>query len=356
MAFRLDQERRRFLGTSTAVLLAAYFASACEDDEVASALTGTFKPDAAVLAGAMREGGLTLYSANYLETEQVVAKAFQKRFPGVKLDVTRAPTGQLVTRIKTEAAARKLEADVIDISDRVLALGMADLFADYAPPNKADYPASTFTAGKLWPRTSNAWTIAYNPALVSNPPKTWADLTNPAFTQPAGLGQTVALAGAGPVTRLIFERQTFGRDYWVKQARLKPKLYPSGAPTADALIRGEIGVAPIVTQLAIPLAQQGAPLNWFFGPEGVPTTVFCAGMAKGCAHPNAARLFLDWSLSPEGQALMVDLGSFSALKNGPTPKGVDPKTIKPWIVDPEQYQRLAAAWTDDWNHDYGYRQ
>ena len=354
---RLHQERRRFLGTSAAVLLASYFASACDDDqEVARTLLGTFKPDPQVLAGAQREGGLTLYSANYLETEQVVAKAFAKRFPGVKLDVTRAPTGQLVTRIKTEAAAHKLEADVIDISDRVLALGMAGVFADYAPPNAADYPATTTAAGKLWPRTSNAWTICYNPALVTNPPKSWADLTKPEFTQPAGLAQTVALAGAGPVTRIIFERKMFGRDYWVKQAALKPKLYPSGAPTADALIRGEIGVAPVVTQLAIPLAQQGAPLTWFFGPEGVPTTVFCAGMAKGCAHPNAARLFLDWSLSPEGQALMVDLGAFSALKDGPLPKGVDPKLVKPWIVDPDEYERLAKAWTDDWNHDFGYRQ
>ncbi len=285
-----------------------------------------------------------------------MAKRFQRRFPGVKLEVMRAPTGQLVTRIRTEAQAKRLEADVIDMSDRVLVLGLADIFASYAPPNSDAYPLSVRMLGKLWPRTSNAWTIAYNPALVTKPPTCWADLDKAEFTQPAGLGQTVALAGAGPVTRIIFERQMFGRDYWVKQAALKPKLYPSGAPTADALIRGEIGVAPLVTQLAIPLAQQGAPLAWFFGPEGVPTTVFSAGLVAGCAHPNAARLFLDWSLSPEGQALMVNLGSFSAMTNGPTPKGVDPKTVKPWIPDAEEYQRLVKPWTDDWNHDYGYRQ
>jgi len=125
---------------------------------------------------------------------------------------------------------------------------------------------------------------------------------------------------------------------------------------ADALIRGEIGVAPMVTQLAIPLEQQGAPIKWFFGPEGVPVANFSAGLVKGCAHPNAARLFLDWSLSPEGQSLMVTLGGFSAMKNGPVPRGVDAATLKPWLPEPAEYAEVAASWTEDWNHDFGYRQ
>ena len=50
---------------------------------------------------------------------------------GVKVELMRAPTGQLVTRIRTEAAAHKLSADVIDISDRVLAQGLVDVFGDY---------------------------------------------------------------------------------------------------------------------------------------------------------------------------------------------------------------------------------
>ena len=53
--------------------------------------------------------------------------------------MVRAPGGQLITRIKTEAAAGKLAADVINHSDRGLMLELADLFQDYAPPNAADY-------------------------------------------------------------------------------------------------------------------------------------------------------------------------------------------------------------------------
>ena len=126
----------------------------------------------------------------------------------------------------------------------------------------------------------------------------------------------------------MFERKVLGEDYWTKQAALKPALFPSQAQMVDAMIRGEIAIAPLVTNLAIPLAAQGAPLKWFFAPEGVPVTVFCAGIAKGARHPNAAKLFLDWALSREGQALMVELGSFSAMAQAPMPPGVDTKAIK----------------------------
>ena len=54
--------------------------------------------------------------------------------------MVRAPGGQLITRIKTEAAAGKLAADVINHSDRGLMLALADLFQDYTPPNAVGLP------------------------------------------------------------------------------------------------------------------------------------------------------------------------------------------------------------------------
>jgi iron(III) transport system substrate-binding protein len=313
-----------------------------------------FMPSADLLATATKEGKLVLYTANFLDTEQAVVKRFSERFPGIKIEIVRGPTGQLITRIKTEAAANRMIADVIDISDRLQARAMIDLFSPYAPPNAADYPEIARTGDRLWPRSGNAWTIAYNSELVKDPPKSWADLVKPEFGRQ--LGQTVVVAGGGPFNRAMFERKVLGEDYWAKQAALRPRLYPSQAPMVDAMIRGEIVVAPLVTNLAIPLAVQGAPIKWFFGPEGVPVTVFCAGIAKGAANPNAAKLFMDWALSREGQALMVELGSFSSLRNAPMPPGVDAAAIKAWYPDDAEVERVFKSWSSDWNKAYGYRQ
>jgi iron(III) transport system substrate-binding protein len=333
-----------------AAVCAAFFLASA-----AYAAEPDFVPSAGLLAAARKEGKVVLYTANFLDTEQAVSKRFAVRFPGIQIEIVRAPTGQLITRVKTEAAANRMIADVIDFTDRVQARGMIELFAPYAPPNAADYPDISRTGDRLWPRSGNAWTITYNSELVTDPPKSWADLIKPEFGK-YHLGQTIVGAGGGPFARAMFERKVLGEDYWMKQAALKPTLFPSQAPMVDAMIRGEIGIAPLVTVLAIPLAAQGAPIKWFFAPEGVPVTVFCAGIARGAAHPNAAKLFLDWALSREGQALMVELGSFASMTNAPMPPGVDSKAIKTWYPDDAEVEKIFKSWTDDWNKAYGYRQ
>src|SRR5881392_824563 len=105
---------------------------------------------AELIAAAKAEGKLVYYTANFAEVEQQVIKAFNKRFPDIKIEMVRAPGGQLITRVKTEAAAGKLIADVVDHSDRALMSELVDLFQDYAPPNAADYNPDAQISPNLW--------------------------------------------------------------------------------------------------------------------------------------------------------------------------------------------------------------
>src|SRR5713101_8069382 len=86
---------------------------------LAAALAALAAPAAAqdfgppeLIAAAKAEGRLVYYTANFAEVEQEVIKAFNKRFPEIRVEMVRAPGGQLITRVKTEAAAGKLIADV----------------------------------------------------------------------------------------------------------------------------------------------------------------------------------------------------------------------------------------------------
>src|SRR5262245_16392826 len=127
--------------------------------------------DPALIEAAKKEGKFVYYTADFTEPEQEVIKAFNKRFPFVRVEMVRAPGGQLITRMKTEAAAGKLGADVVNHSDRGLMQGIADLFQDYAPPNAKDYRDDVLVSPKLWPRATLGWSIAYNTELEKNPPK-----------------------------------------------------------------------------------------------------------------------------------------------------------------------------------------
>lgn len=329
----------------------------------AMALAATASPALAqfgppeLIAAAKKEGRLVYYTANFAEVEQEVIKAFNKRFPEIKVEMVRAPGGQLITRIKTEAAAGKLTADVINHSDRGLMLELNDMFQDYAPPNAADYRDDAKVSPKLWPGVTLGWCIAYNSALIKTPPKTWMDLLNPEYSKKT-MGQVVAPSGGTTWTRAMFERQVLGADYHAKQAALGIAFFPSGAPMADSMVRGEIILGPLLYNIAFTKAKEGAPIEVVFPPEGIPIVPYADGIPKTAANPNAAKLFMNWRLSVEGQSFMIkELGNITSLKEAPLyPKGWDAKTKKIWLPKFEEFEKLHTSWLDEWNKTYNYRQ
>jgi iron(III) transport system substrate-binding protein len=338
---------KRFIASMTAAL-ALLIAPAAAQQEFGSA---------ELIAAAKKEGRLIFYTANFAEVEQEVIKAFNKRFPEIKVEMVRAPGGQLITRVKTEAATNKLTADVISHSDRGLMRELEDLFQDHAPPNAADYREDSRVSPKLWPSVTLGWAIAYNSALVKTAPKSWTDLLNPEFGK-RQMGQVVAPSGGTTWTRSMFERQVLGEDYWAKQAKLDIVHYPSGAPMSDAMVRGEIIVGPLLYNIVFTKARDGAPLEAVFAPEGVPIVPYADGIPKTSANPNAAKLFMNWRLSVEGQTFMIkDLGNITSLKNPPIyPKGWDPKVVKAWLPKFDEFEKLRESWLAEWNKTYNYRQ
>jgi len=322
-----------------------------------SAQAQSYTPSADLVAAARKEGRVVFYTASFSEPEQETIGAFNKRFPFVRVEMLRASGGQLITRVKTEAAAGKLLADIVDHSDRALMQEIEELFLDYAPPNGADYLETSRVSPRLWPRITPVWCIAYHSELAKVQPKTWMDLTKPVYAG-GQIGQVIAPSGGTTWTRIMFERQVLGDDYWAKQAATKPALYPSGAPLSDALIRGEVTVAPLIRNAIFSKKRDGAPVELVFPPEGLPIVPYASGIPKSSANPNAARLFLNWCLSEEGQAFtMREQGNLTSLKVPPIVlEGYDPKVNKVWVPDGAQFASLRNGWIEEWNKIYGYRQ
>ena len=156
----------------------------------------------------------------------------------------------------------------------------------------------------------------------------------------------------------MFERQVLGEDYWKKQAALGIALFPSGAPTSDSLVRGEITIAPLLYNIIYTKIVEGAPAEAIFAPEGVPIIPYADGIPKTSKSPNAAKLFMNWRLSKEGQAFAIaKLGNITSLKEPPAfPKGWDPKVIKVWVPKFSEFEKLRDPWLEEWNKTYGYRQ
>ena len=159
-----------------AAVAAAYFVTCA----FAFAAEPEYVPSAELLAAARNEGKIVLYTANFLDTEQAVVKRFSQRFSGIQIEIVRAPTGSLITRVKTEAAANRLIADSSTSPTgrrRGPWLSCSRPMRRLMPPTIPIWHAPD----RLWPRSGNAWTITYNSELVKDPPKSWADLAKPEF-------------------------------------------------------------------------------------------------------------------------------------------------------------------------------
>ena len=92
----------------------------------------------------------------------------------------------------------------------------------------------------------------------------------------------------------------------------------------------------------------------------MPGTVnpYASGIPKTATHPNAAKLFLNWCMSREGQTFMIkELGNLTSLKDPPVyPEGFDPKVVKAWYPKFDDYVKLHAQWVAEWDKTFGYRQ
>lgn len=322
----------------------------------AQAAVPRFEAADRLIEAARKEGGFVNYTAQIEDVEQDIIARFNQRFPIVKVEIVHAPGGQLIERIRAEAAAGKLGADLIDHSEPGLLATMNGLFRDYRPPNANDYAPEAVATDRLWPRVTAGWCLAWNSELAGERPAGWWDLTKP--RDAGSLGVPSGYTGGSTWARVMFERKVLGEDYWARQAAVKPRIYPSIAATADALVRGEVSVGPVSFPGIALKIKDGAPLGYAYPSEGVPCFTFAAGITAGARRPAAAQLYLDWCLSPEGQAAMIlGTGHLTALKAPPVAlPGMGPGAGALWFAQRAESDRLRVAWLADWAKAFGMRQ
>ncbi len=300
---------------------------------------------------ARKEGTLTFYTSQVGVAEQQIAQVFKKRYPGVAVEVVYAGGGALFERIKAEAAAGREQADVHLQSDLPLMerLREADLLAQYDPPEAADYPAS-YRNGYWTGIADVVDLLIYNKMKVkpAEVPQTWRELLDPKWS---GRVASVNIGGGGlPWAQFYFLRKTIDPDYWTKFAAIKPIMFDGGGAVANAVASGKADLGILGSTVSYGAIQDGAPIAEFLPTDGVPGVVYSVAVLKRAKHPDAARLFVNWYLSKEGQETLVRVrGVDSPRKDVAAPTGrstgTAPKIVVPTVAETEP---VRSAWTREW--------
>ncbi|KFJ98842.1 ABC transporter substrate-binding protein [Klebsiella variicola] len=249
---------------------------------------------------------LTVYTAGPGSLAKSLASGFEQQ-TGVKVTVFQATTGKVMARLEAEQA--NPQADVLisaswdtaeDLHQRGWLLPFASANADQVPANlkSADYIAQGVSAlGIVW-----------NSKSGTPEPKEWRDLTQPAFKDKVTTPDP-ALSGAS-LDLLIGLQNSMGDQAWQLFDDLKKNGMVVSGPNAQAVtpvMQGaKAAVFGAVDYVSYGNIQQGESLKVIFPASGTVIAPRPMMILKTSQHADDAKAFIDYVLSPEGQARVAD--------------------------------------------------
>jgi len=246
---------------------------------------------------AKAEGEVTFYSSMSVTQIETLSKAFSNRYPFIKVNTYRSSGERAIAKVQTELQAKRNAVDVINISAAqgapMKAFGALD---PYHSPQREFFPADYkdkegyFTSFYITPIV-----LGYNTNRVkrSEAPKNYEDLLNPKW-------KGEMLMDDEPYEWYGVLMRHFGRERGVQYMKRLAQQNLS-------MQRGRKSVA-------LELQEKGAPLDWVaLDPYFSQANMIM--LARYAPHPHAAALFLDWSLSEEGQSIVTSFGRVVA-RNG----------------------------------------
>ena len=272
-------------------------------------------PPQALIDAAKKEGVVMLYtSMNDVNSKQLLT-AFEKRY-GVKGETFRAPTAPLVQRFATEFDGSGTQADIFSVASPLPFKKNPEWFAPLDrsfAPNLANWPASgVHERHYTW--TNEILALAYNTEHIKpeDAPKTWAQIIDPKWKGRIVLSDP--RAADNYMGWLDAIEASFGIEFLRKLGTQDFKLTPSGASGVQLVAAGSsLMNFPTIATFATPLIDKKAPIAVLYPSEPQLASARDIAVVAKAPHPNAARLFLNWTLSLEATKLYCSVNAVAVV-------------------------------------------
>ncbi|OOG63634.1 ABC transporter substrate-binding protein [Sinorhizobium sp. A49] len=291
---------------------------------------------ASLLSTAAFAERLVLYTSQPNEDAQATVDAFKAANPGVEVEWVREGTTKLMAKLMAEIEAGNPVADVLLIADTVTMqrLKEAGQLLAYKSPEAANYDAALYDADGAYYSTKMITTgIIYNTSAPAKPAG-WQDLTKAdakgLVTMPSPLTSGAALIHAQTLAGI----DGLGWDYYKALAENGATAAGGNGGVLKAVATGEKAYGMIVDFMAIREKAKGAPVEFVFPAEGVSAVTEPVGILKTAKNPDAAKKFVDFLISEEGQKTAVKMGYIPARNGVALPEGYPAReTIKVLPID-----------------------
>lgn len=266
---------------------------------------------------------LVIYTSQPNTDAQATADAFMAANPGIKVEWVRDGTPLIMAKLRTEIEAGAPQPDVLLIADIVTMEGLKQegLLLAYPEADVSGYAPGLMDKDGTYFSTKLITTgLVYNTAAPFVP-ASWLDLTKPEasgqIAMPSPLTSGAAMIHAVTLTGNLTE----GWDFYSALAENGALASGGNGDVLKAVAGGDKLFGMIVDYLPIREAAKGAPVAFVFPTEGVSAVTEPVAILASAKHPDAAKLFVDFLLSTQGQELTSSMGYIPARADIALPAG-----------------------------------
>ena len=246
------------------------------------------------------------YTTMALDDSSVLVERFKSKYPKVTVKLFRANNSKILERILAESRAKSAIVDVVSAGGLPIGvLKERGMLANYISREAVAFPTGARDADGFWTDIYvNTFNLVYNPTMVAakDVPKSYAALLDDKWQGNIGLDDS-DYEWFGNILQIMGEEK--GLNYMRRLAALKPAMRAGHSLIATLVAAGEFAIYPDGYPRRVEvLRERGArTIDWLWLEPAIAELHPTAVMANA-PHPNAARLFTDYLLSPEGQELI----------------------------------------------------
>ena len=270
------------------------------------------------LKAACDEGSLVIYHGTWADAQDAQIQAFRDHFPCLDVKGFGSATGERRERFLAEARAGRTGADIYQDTDVGTLNSFVDegLVMEYHISNEDAFRPGAMKAGFWYPLRVALVGIAWNTDKVSDEDtkilSDWKGLTDPRWKGRAA----VVDPRAGGVAMLPYYawNQLYGEDFLKAVGGNEPRVIANINAASSALASGDVDLIMNASETGLlPLWERGAPIEW-----SIPTPVVgpLTGqiIPAGAPHPDAAKLYQEYSFTEEGYSIWQAQGGAGARK------------------------------------------
>jgi iron(III) transport system substrate-binding protein len=311
-----------------------------------------------IVDAAKKEGRLVIYSTTDSKAAEPLIRDFNALYPGVKVEYNDMNSTEVYNRFISEAAAGGATADLLWSSSMDLQVKLAsDGYAmTYKSPEAAAIPAWANWKDAAYGTTFEPAVIVYNKRLVP------ADEVPHSHAELAKLVTTKADKYAGKVTTYDVEKSGVGFMFITNDAAINPQFWDFVKAIGSTGLRVQSSTGTMLERIssgenligynmigsyALARSKKDQSIGISYPKDYTLVMSRVMFINKSAKDVNAAKLWLDYTLSKRGQTIIANEAELYSLrsdvKGETTAAGLNEQlgsALKPLPVGPEQLQYL----------------